>query len=303
MIDSKFLEILACPACKSNIKLDNKELICTNEKCKLRFPVVNGIPVMLVKGTSHHEFQKKYFDKDFKSYEEYKLENWRKSYLKRIFMGLNIENSQNDLYLDVGVGGSGYTVIEAARKGHRSIGVDISLEGIKKAQFFATSELGKKSNLCNFAVCLAENLPFKDNTVTKLSSIAVLEHIPNDNQAIAEIARVTKPNAKIFITVPNSYQRIPPIFWIPYYIHDKRIGHLRHYKAEDLIAKFFKYDFVVEDVLYNGHLIKIVQIFLRFISPKFESSKLWWNLEEMDLKRKKIDHGLHLHLVMKKVAG
>lgn len=46
MIDEKLLKILACPACKSDIKLENEKIVCT--KCGLRFPIRDGIPIMLI---------------------------------------------------------------------------------------------------------------------------------------------------------------------------------------------------------------------------------------------------------------
>jgi uncharacterized protein YbaR (Trm112 family) len=47
MIDSKLLEILACPACKGELIYDekNQKLIC--ERCRLKYPVKDDIPVML----------------------------------------------------------------------------------------------------------------------------------------------------------------------------------------------------------------------------------------------------------------
>jgi len=47
-IRRELLEILACPKCKGKIKLTEKEdgLIC--EKCRLLYPIKEGIPVMLV---------------------------------------------------------------------------------------------------------------------------------------------------------------------------------------------------------------------------------------------------------------
>ncbi len=47
-IDSKLLEILACPSCKSKIVLEDDRIVCTNVQCRLRFPIRDGIPVMLV---------------------------------------------------------------------------------------------------------------------------------------------------------------------------------------------------------------------------------------------------------------
>lgn len=46
MIDQKLLEILACPACKTPVRLEGERLVCT--QCGRRYPVRDGIPVMLI---------------------------------------------------------------------------------------------------------------------------------------------------------------------------------------------------------------------------------------------------------------
>jgi hypothetical protein len=48
MIDKELLEILACPKCKTGVKLEGERIICTNPQCGLRYPIRNGIPVMLI---------------------------------------------------------------------------------------------------------------------------------------------------------------------------------------------------------------------------------------------------------------
>lgn len=48
MIDKELLEILCCPACKGDLKEDGDKLICQNSACGLRYPVRDGIPVMLI---------------------------------------------------------------------------------------------------------------------------------------------------------------------------------------------------------------------------------------------------------------
>ena len=48
MVDEELLKILACPACKSPVKLQGERLICQNSQCGLRYPVRDGIPVMLI---------------------------------------------------------------------------------------------------------------------------------------------------------------------------------------------------------------------------------------------------------------
>ena len=46
MIDEKLLEILACPACKGNVQHKENKIVCV--ECGRRYPIQDGIPVMLV---------------------------------------------------------------------------------------------------------------------------------------------------------------------------------------------------------------------------------------------------------------
>ena len=48
VISKELLEVLACPKCKQRLQLsdDGSWLICGNDR--LRYPIVDGIPVMLV---------------------------------------------------------------------------------------------------------------------------------------------------------------------------------------------------------------------------------------------------------------
>ncbi len=46
MIDPMLLEILACPLCKTEVRLENDRLVCV--QCRRRYPIREGIPVMLI---------------------------------------------------------------------------------------------------------------------------------------------------------------------------------------------------------------------------------------------------------------
>lgn len=54
MIDSRLAELLACPACESRppveLQEDGTRLVCT--ECHRRYPVREGIPVMLTEEAS-----------------------------------------------------------------------------------------------------------------------------------------------------------------------------------------------------------------------------------------------------------
>jgi len=48
MVDKELLKILACPACKADVKLEDGKIVCLNPKCGLRYPIKDDIPVMLI---------------------------------------------------------------------------------------------------------------------------------------------------------------------------------------------------------------------------------------------------------------
>ncbi len=47
-INKELLDILACPKCKGNVHLNEKEdgIIC--DSCKLMYPIRDDIPIMLI---------------------------------------------------------------------------------------------------------------------------------------------------------------------------------------------------------------------------------------------------------------
>ena len=48
MIDPELLSLLACPKCKSAVRQEVEWILCTSPSCGLRYPVRDGIPVMLI---------------------------------------------------------------------------------------------------------------------------------------------------------------------------------------------------------------------------------------------------------------
>lgn len=48
-LDQRLLEILACPNCRGDVELiEGEQVIVCRGECGLRYPVRDGIPVMLV---------------------------------------------------------------------------------------------------------------------------------------------------------------------------------------------------------------------------------------------------------------
>ncbi|MBU0548966.1 MAG: Trm112 family protein [Candidatus Omnitrophica bacterium] len=45
-LDPELIDILVCPDCKSGVKLQEGKIICLG--CGRKYPVKNGIPIMLI---------------------------------------------------------------------------------------------------------------------------------------------------------------------------------------------------------------------------------------------------------------
>lgn len=47
-IPKELLDIMACPFCKSDLRLEGEKLFCVNSECNLRFNIKEDIPIMLI---------------------------------------------------------------------------------------------------------------------------------------------------------------------------------------------------------------------------------------------------------------
>lgn len=106
---------------------------------------------------------------------------------------LNIQKNQN--ILDVGCG-KGEWLFAASQKGAKPAGVDLSSKAIKVCQCIMPQG--------EFHTTPAEKLPFENDKFDFVSCLGSLEHFVNPKQAIEEMIRVAKKNARFLILVPNA---------------------------------------------------------------------------------------------------
>ncbi|QNN52917.1 class I SAM-dependent methyltransferase [Nocardioides mesophilus] len=79
-------------------------------------------------------------------------------------------------------------------------------------------------------------MPFPDAEFDRVVAAEVLEHIPDDTAAIAELVRVLRPGGTIAVTVPR---------WLPEKVcwalsdayHEVEGGHVRIYTGDELVGK------------------------------------------------------------------
>ncbi len=47
-IRQELLDILVCPKCRQAVRQEADALACSNNDCSLRYPIRDGVPVMLI---------------------------------------------------------------------------------------------------------------------------------------------------------------------------------------------------------------------------------------------------------------
>jgi SAM-dependent methyltransferase len=276
--------LLRCPDCGAGIVIEAGSARCLGTAHS--FAVIDGIPVLadedLLGADPQYALQRRYFDAEYARYGTYRLDNWRLSYLQRL-RSTGILGSKSTPLLDVGVGGSGYTVIEAARAGSLAIGCDLSLEAVLTARRFAATEGVADRTL--WICCSAERLPVAPASVASAVAIAVIEHVPDHLGALQEMARVLRPGGKAWITVPHALAHISPLFRLPNRLHDRRLGHLRRYEVESLIEAGRSAGLNAERAQFTGHPVKVLQLASAGVLRGQIGDRFWWWCEKRDLAR------------------
>ncbi len=51
-IPPDLIPLLRCPKCRNAVSLQANQLVCQNDACGLRYPILDGIPVMLIEEAS-----------------------------------------------------------------------------------------------------------------------------------------------------------------------------------------------------------------------------------------------------------
>jgi SAM-dependent methyltransferase len=138
--------------------------------------------------------------------------------------------------LDLGCG-FGRHAFEAYRRGAHVVAVDHSAEEVTQvtSMFRAMAAAGEApaDRLARAVRADLLALPFPDASFDIVMASEVLEHIPADEQAMGEIARVLRPGGRLAVTVPRYWPE--RVCWaLSREYHDVPGGHVRIYKGDVL---------------------------------------------------------------------
>lgn len=110
-----------------------------------------------------------------------------------------------DRLLDIGAG-LGRHAFEAFRRGADTVAVDLRHDDLTacRATFAAMAEAGEALPGAGAGAVRGSvtALPFADGSFDRAIASEVLEHVPDDVAALAELARVVRPGGTIAVTVP-----------------------------------------------------------------------------------------------------
>ncbi len=141
--------------------------------------------------------------------------------------------------LDLGCG-EGRHAFEAYRRGARVVAVDWGVAEVEttKRWLGAIAEAGEAPAGARYEVVRGDlrRLPFPDASVDRVIASEVLEHVPDDARAMAEITRVLRPGGRVAVTVP----RFGPerVCWaLSDAYHANEGGHVRIYRGDTLRAR------------------------------------------------------------------
>ncbi len=142
-----------------------------------------------------------------------------------------------DWLLDAGCGNGRHSWVASKRNHSTIIAFDTDWESLEKNKYTLAllkqkGEVNSNSHLLQADIT---NLPFKDGAFNRIICSEVLEHIPQDRQAVRELIRVLDSDGAMGVSVPHHLAE--SICWMlskDYYGFPG--GHIRKYKSPQIAA-------------------------------------------------------------------
>ena len=225
-LDPWFIGKLACPWDHAALDAAERDLSCP--RCQRRFPIVDGIPVLLRDDVNHpHTGTLKSIEQSrsggVTEYEDRELGPGEidphvqeaiaatGGFFYRPLVGrltrypipeIRLPDGAGRAMLDLGCNWGRWT-IAAAKRGWIAVGLDPQLKAVQAARRVAR-QLGVDAR---FIVADARYIPFVDGTFDATFSYSVLQHLPKEDVAstLREVKRILRRGGTTLIQMPNVF--------------------------------------------------------------------------------------------------
>lgn len=148
----------------------------------------------------------------------------------------------------------------------------LPLEGTQFADISVPVLAKLRARGANAVLGLVSSLPFSDGAFDLVCAFDIIEHVDDDDGALAELARVAAPHAALLLSVP-----LHPSRWSAF---DDLVGHRRRYQPEQLLAKLAGHGFSVNQSAAYGmqpassHLLDLG---IWCLTHRREKAMWWYN--------------------------
>jgi SAM-dependent methyltransferase/uncharacterized protein YbaR (Trm112 family) len=194
-------QLLRCPVCRAKLVREGNELVCLAGSCGTRFPIVNGIPILLNEATT--VFTMSSFVRPVST----RLSPlWRALHVGARWLP---DNGRNPVAARNYARFANHLLMERPKASVLVIGGRIVGQGMEailsneRIAFVETDvDFGPRTQL----VCDALELPFPDRSFDGVIIQAVLEHVTDPYRAVAEIHRVLNDDGLVYAETPFMQQ-------------------------------------------------------------------------------------------------
>jgi SAM-dependent methyltransferase len=253
-IADAYRQVLYCPRCKKVLKLMSGEYFCPS--CARSYPVIDGIPSFVDTDLEVTSFDASGFgflaEMERKHFWHIGRREMILDILKR-----NVPHLAESKMLEIGCG-NGNILAYLKENGINIEGGDIFLEGLKFYQ-------RKLDNTALYQIDIMA-LPFHHN-FDIIGMFDILEHIDEDEKALAEVSQALKSGGRILIMVPAH-----KFLWSYF---DILSCHRRRYDKDELKAKLER----------NGFVIKKMTYYMFFLFPLLTGIRLIGNITRKASKK------------------
>jgi len=122
----------------------------------------------------------------------------------------------------------------------------------------------------NAVLAPVTSLPFPDEAFDLVCALDIVEHVNDDNRALAELARVAAPGAVVLLSAP-----LHPALWTAF---DDLVGHHCRYEPEALVAQLAAHGLAIEQSAAYGMAPRSTRLvdFGMWCLDRWRQPALWW---------------------------